>query len=490
MKRTILPALALAFLASCGGGTQQTSQQTGEGQTETAPSATTNDIVDETTIMDIYNMIPDKKEGFKEFEKVNAQCFRQRKLLCEYEGTEDYLTESLNFYKYNDGGWLLVFYGSGDEGDNFQRLYDYRDGKLTPSKMKLPTKRAKDLVEDYLYFLGAEDQLADDELTAFPYGQDTLACDYDPNDGIEFPQDYAYGFMYFVWDGEKFVEQALIPSSSDYVDEKGLRSYWTVEGVDIGGTRPKAIKGYTIKEEKGAFVYYLNGDKRFSVYEGNSGIEKICVFTEYLGYYIGRDRKGLDEYNKGLEYNGCVATKICDNCNLIEYVFDKPDGVVVQINIVKGDDSVDPETMMDFYVQVLNAGEYSDFVNDPNEMDVQEGENGCFHESRMGAGFTENFHFVCYKRGKDLFGAIDCGANKVDIWKYENGKATELKDVMPDRSDLCYVFKVNVDVLDKSEISYHLTCGGQLVVGLVMADGEGPEAMFVFDGRRWAREEE
>lgn len=478
--------MALAFLASCGGGAQQTSQQAGEGQTETAPSATTNDIVDETTIMDIYNMIPDKKEGFKEFVKIHAQCFNLSIMIRLNEGVPGYAVESLNFYKYNDGGWLLVFDDSVYEYDNFLKLYDYKDGKLTPSKMKLPTKSAKDLVTDYLYFLGAEDQVADEKLTAFPYGQDTLACYYNPNYGYEFPHSYAYGTLYFVWDGEKFVEQALIPKASNYVNSKGLRSYWTVEGVDIGGTRPKAIKGYTIKEEKGAFVYYLNGDKRFSVYEGDSGIEKICVFTKYLGYYIGHDRKVLE----GLSYDGCVATKLCYNNNLIEYVFDKPDGEIVQINIVKGDNSVDPETMMDFYVQVLNAGGYSDFVNDPKEMDVQEGEGNCFHESRMGAGFTENFHFVCYKRGKDLFGAIDCGANKVDVWKYENGKATELKDVMLDGSDLCYVFKVNADVLNKSEISYHLTCGGQLVVGLVMADGEGPEAMFDFDGRRWSREEE
>ncbi|MCQ2975915.1 MAG: hypothetical protein MJ211_14030 [Bacteroidales bacterium] len=141
----------------------------------------------------------------------------------------------------------------------------------------------------------------------------------------------------FVWDGEKFVEQALCPSQSDYIDEKGLRSYWTEEGIDIGGSRPMAIKGYTIKEENGAFNYYLNGEKRFSVYEGDSGIDKISVFADDLSEKIGKDRKYLDEYEDGLEYVGCVASKLCDNGNTIEFVFDKPDGVVVQINIVKGD---------------------------------------------------------------------------------------------------------------------------------------------------------
>lgn len=346
MKQVILPAFALVFMASCGGeGTQRTVQQTDTVATvaEQSPvqisSETAGDIWDETTIMDIYNLIPDKKEGFKTFNKGHAQYFFQEKLLRENEGVNDYLTESLHFYKYSNGGWLLIFCRGGDSDDSFVKLYDYKDGKLTPSKMTLPVKNTKDLVEDYLFFLGAEDRVADEMLTAGPsLSQDTLSCYYDPNDGYEFDFDYAYGYVKFAWDGEKFVEQALVPSRTDYINEFGLNSYWTVKGIKIGEPRPTAIKGYEIKEENGAFVYYLKGEKRFSVVENESGVQRIDVFASNIARCKGYTKTELEELGQNFvfeERNGkTCAVRRFENCVSILYYFDDRGEKVESISVV------------------------------------------------------------------------------------------------------------------------------------------------------------
>jgi len=349
MKKIILSALVLTFLASCASnGNQQNNQEQQSDSLSTKEDSSkveetkqvVEDIVDETTILDIYNLIPDKKEGFKKFEKRHEYCFYQQKLLRENEGDGDYLTETLNFYKYKDGGYLLIFAHNGDENP-YTKLYDYKEGKLTSSSIKLPKKNTKDLIEDYLFFLGAEDRVVSENVTAIPYKQDTLSCYYDPNDGYEFDFDYAYGSIEFAWDGQKFVELPLNPSKSDYVNEFGLCSYWTVDTVKLMGTHPKKIKGYTIKEENGLFVYYLNNQKRFSIAEDESGIQRINVFTSTLDFNIGYDREHFEEFHSNAikqECDGLPAyIEQFENHTTKIYYFDKKGKKLESVSVIAGE---------------------------------------------------------------------------------------------------------------------------------------------------------
>ncbi|MCF0223333.1 MAG: hypothetical protein HUK20_03620, partial [Fibrobacter sp.] len=455
-------------------------------------------LVDDSLAEEIYNKIPDKKYDFKQLTKKNTGIYSMsRECDVQPEGAAWYCGENLAVYTKNSGGFLVVF-RAFDQGKDveFTKVYDYQGGKLTESAVKLPEVTARSLITDYLFVLGAEEKIPDDKVLGRIDNNGDIECYYDPSDGYEFEFDYAYGRKIFQWDGEKFVEKQTIKESLNYVSAEGLKGSWTVQGVLIGGKRPTAIKDYTIKNEKGEFVYYLNGEKRFSVKEdANGNIEKISVYTRELGLFNGMSRKEFDEDSwSNLTYSQVdgktVATRMFENSNNIKnYIFDKPDGIVVQIDIIKGDDSIDEKILTDFYIAVMNAGEYSVFENNLDEMNIESGEGDCIHESRVGGGHYETFHFAGIKKGA-LYGALQY-SDSVAVWKFENSKAVKL-DLLPlPVYTLCAVFEKNADIIRQSKISYSITCSGELDVKITLPEyDEELYAQFTFNGKEWEKAEE
>ncbi|MCF0206896.1 MAG: hypothetical protein HUK15_05660, partial [Bacteroidales bacterium] len=133
--------------------------------------------------------------------------------------------------------------------------------------------------------------------------------------------------------------------------------------------------------------------------------------------------------------------------------------------------------------------EYSVFENDLDEMNFESGEGHCYHESRVGGGNYETFHFVCIKKGT-LYGVIQYNGG-IAMWKYVNSKAVKT-DLLPFTTQvLCAAFQKNADIIRKSEISYSISCSGDLEVKCVLPEyDEELYAWFSFNGSQWEMVEE
>ncbi|MCQ2974768.1 MAG: hypothetical protein MJ211_08150 [Bacteroidales bacterium] len=345
MKKILFSVFILILLNSCSENKNNPNSNNTNNtvSTDNTTSINSNEIIDENIIKEIYNKI--SKEDWKGnpiIKKIDTLTYEREietDTYSECDGANITYTEKLKLFPYKTGGYLVFMC---IDGVCISHTYDYKNGQLSPSSIKLPQKKLKDFIHDYLFFLGADNKIDENNTNYNKLIFDNiLYYSQGDNSGYEYEFDYGFHRLRFIWNGENFdeIEPEFFPTN--YISYNGLSSHWTIKGINLGEPHPSYIKNYTIKQEGNQFEYSNNLGKRFSVVEDSNGnIEKITIYTSDIASDINSDEYNLVcNYDNSLEETEKEGRKVFINKddqteNYIEYVFDKEGNYVEYINIV------------------------------------------------------------------------------------------------------------------------------------------------------------
>lgn len=460
MKKLIIPALAMAMLASCGGGSTQ------NGQGQSADSCSTAEIqpiaateLTESEVNEIYKQIPakykDKSRKFSKLEKNNDRSYSASKPRKNWEDS-DY-SESIDLLPMRDGGWKVVFgqsecwEGCGNEYHSFT----YKDGQLTEDKELIFPMDDPDsfLVDEFLRY-GNEDALESirREAAEGAYyefllkGGDTLVCFFGPN-GHESELWYAFRDAEYLWNGEKFER---IPYKDSYADCLSIINNGSLGGLRIGSDLNKNIP--TMKCHNDGDQYYTysrNGEKMFTLHTGDDGkIDEILVVSKRfnqgdisIGDSISKVMKNVNAFMIPSGDEVYVSMTDFENDCWIGYNATGKDGIIESIRIYKNYLAEATATEY-FYMQAMNLGGYSAFTTDPfndYSWEALDDSPNVVRETRSSRYAEEYFEFVQVKKGYSRYGIMVYSTSfqgedeeegtysrGVDVYKYDYRGATKV----------------------------------------------------------------
>lgn len=464
MKKQLLTAMALALLCSCGGNQNQGSAPASDSTVKAAEAEPQQQakkeirIIDDALIADIYKQIPkslkNPKVNFEgKLNKVSPNLYCADRPRANYED-EDY-SESLSAISCNDGGWLIIFQTSScwEDCSTKRTIFKYNDGKLAEAKdIKLPRPAIENFVPDPFLVYKAEDlavlkeESKDGSYYEYSFASDTMAVSFSPS-GHATNIWYAFdGVIFYIWDGEKYVEAQNQKPNTDYTAP--IVSGTGLGGIKLGDPVHEDVPGFDYKAEaNNMFSYSRNGVKYFDVHADKNGfINQINVYNKaYTSNYgeIGKPLANVGYSEFPVEEKDGKFYKISPeygSYNVVKYVSSKADGNCEYMTIMElePDPESDDITEKIYFDLVQN---YSQFTNDESNPSIEDGKvyetrhsRYCEEEFTMIAHDWLHHHYVTiaystsfqgeddeegtYNRGVDAFEYKDNKLNKVSSLEY------------------------------------------------------------------------